>query len=182
MLRSKFRLNDNPIIKLLKKFQKQEQLGIQGYYLWELFRDNKLIEQVSGHNLIVDVGRNAILNIMFCGATQLTQWYAGLISDSGYTGIAAADTMASHAGWTEFTDYSGNRPEWAPEDSSGEILINATPIEYTFTDAGTIKGYFLNSVNTIGGTLGTLWSAALFDSDRTVAISDVARLTLSIEF
>lgn len=131
-------------------------------------------------NTIVNVGKNAILDIMFGGETQITEWFCGLIQDDNYTGIAAADTIASHAGWEEFTGYSDNRKQWEPEAASSQIITNSTPMEFAITSGKTLKGIFIVSNVTKGGTTGTLWSAGLFTSDLSVNNGDTLRITYTL--
>src|SRR5690606_19125557 len=55
-------------------------------------------------NLVTTAGKNHLLDVAFKAGSQITSWYVGLISGSSPT-IAGTDTLASHDGWTEFTDY-----------------------------------------------------------------------------
>ena len=62
----------------------------------------------STHNLVVNEGLQDMNTKYFKGSSYTAAWYLGLITGPGSgTTIAAADTLASHAGWTEFTDYTG---------------------------------------------------------------------------
>ena len=58
-------------------------------------------------NLVTNAGLNHLLDVALSGASQITSWYVGLTD--GTPTPAAADTLASHSGWTEVTDYTGNR-------------------------------------------------------------------------
>ena len=62
-----------------------------------------------GTNLVVgtstdDTCFNNLLNAYLGGDAQTTAWYVGLTDDSPTP--AAGDDSASHAGWTEFTEYT----------------------------------------------------------------------------
>lgn len=129
-------------------------------------------------NGITNQGKNSLLDIMFHAATQITTWYLGLMDNSGYSAEAAADTLASHAGWTEFTSYSGNRKEWTEGAASSQSITNGTPVEFTMSAGGTLKGIFLCSVST--GTSGTLWATAAFGSTVTVSNGDVLKVTYTV--
>lgn len=131
-------------------------------------------------NLNPNVTLDAALDALFHGTTT---WYIGLIEDTGFTGFTAGDTMASHGGWTECTDYDeGTRPEWTEGAASGQAITNSTPIEFTMNASKTIKGFFLTNDNTKGGTTGTLGPCFLFDSgDRSVVDDDVLKITATVE-
>ena len=93
------------------------------------------------------------------------------------TTFAAADTLASHAGWTEFTNYSGARKALtfgtATTANPSVISNTASPSAFTISGAGgTVAGAFLCTVSS--GTSGTLFSEADFQSpgDRVVVSGD----------
>ena len=135
------------------------------------------------HNLVVNQGLQSMVSVYLDGATQITSWYIGLITGPGSsTTIAAADTLASHAGWTEFTNYSGNRKAatfgTATTADPSVIDNTASPASFSITGAGgTVAGAFLASVDT--GTSGTLFSASDFQSpgDRIVVSGDTLNVT-----
>jgi hypothetical protein len=135
------------------------------------------------NNDIVNVGKNDILGTYFSGATQTASanWVIGLISNSGYSALAAADTMASHAGWTEFTGYSqANRVAWGPGSASSQSVTNSTPATFDMNASGTVKGVFVTNNNTKSGTTGTLWATALFASDVPVTNGDQLKVTYTV--
>src|SRR5688572_15093092 len=62
-------------------------------------------------NIVVNQGLNDLLDVTLSGATQDTTWFVGLTD--GTPTVAAADTLASHAGWVEVTAYDEtNRVAW----------------------------------------------------------------------
>jgi hypothetical protein len=62
------------------------------------------------HNLVVNTGLQDMNNKYFKGSTYTAAFYLGLVTGpASATTYAAADTLASHAGWVENTDYSGDR-------------------------------------------------------------------------
>jgi hypothetical protein len=134
-------------------------------------------------NLVVNQGLQDMNTTYFNSGTQVTTWYVGLITGPGSgTTIAAGDTLASHAGWTEFTNYTGNRKAavfaTATTADPSVITNTASPAQFAITGAGgTVAGAFLGSVAT--GTSGVLFSASDFQSpgDRVVVSGDTLNVT-----
>lgn len=139
----------------------------------------------SAPNLVTTVGKNDLLDKYLGGSAYTAAWFCGLISSVSYSALAAGDTMASHAGWTEAGGtnapaYTGNRPALAFAAASAGSKATSSASSFTFTSAGTIKGMFANSVTTKDGTTGILYNAVLFTGgDRTVAISDVVNVSVT---
>ena len=48
-------------------------------------------------NGITTAGINNLFNVYFGATSKAAAWYMGLIASSGYSALAAADTMSSHA-------------------------------------------------------------------------------------
>ena len=96
--------------------------------------------------------------------------YMGLISSVSFSAVAAADTMLSHAGWTEAgstnapTFTSRLAPSFGTATSGAISLTIAT--SFTMTGAGTLEGAFITygtgAVSTLMSTAGTLLSAGVF--------------------
>lgn len=183
-MKENFKLMETNSVQVVKKSPDSDKLELQGRFHVEHWRDGKLLSRKEAKNLVTNVGKNYILDVMFNTGTQIgaASWVMGLIQDGGYTGIAAGDTMASHAGWTEFTGYSqANRPAWGQGAASGQAVTNASPVVFSITTGDTIKGFFIASQNSKGGTTGTLWSAALFTAgDTPVVNGDELRVTYTI--
>ncbi|MBA4019202.1 MAG: hypothetical protein C0483_18710 [Pirellula sp.] len=117
-------------------------------------------------NGITTAGINNLFNVYFGATSKAAAWYMGLIASSGYSALAAGDTMSSHAGWTEETsNYSqATRPQWTPASASGASVSNSSSVDFTITGSVTVKGIFLVDNSTKSGTTGTLWATALFTS------------------
>lgn len=172
---------DRALCYLVKRRGLQDQLKPKGRFYVEHYRNGELLDSYDITNGITNVGKNALLDIMFDGGTQITTWYTGLINASGYTAVAALDTMGSHTGWTEFTSYSqANRVQWNPDAANAQSITNSTLVTFDITSSGTLKGIFITSDNTKSGTTGTLWSTALFSSDVTVANTDQFKIVYSL--
>lgn len=129
------------------------------------------------HNQVKTEGLNHMLGVVFKGSTQVTTWYIGLITAGGTTSTAG-DTLASHAGWTENTSYTGNRVAWDEGSASGGVLTSSTTSDFAMTGTVSIGGIFVCSVNT--GTLGTLWSTADFASSQSLQSGDTLKVTYTL--
>ncbi len=133
-------------------------------------------------NLVTTAGKNLSLDTILAGSAYTAAWYVGLVSSVSYTAIAAADTMASHAGWTEDVSYS-NSTRVTPTFSAASAGSKATSAAAAFTinATATIKGCFMNSVSTKSGTTGTLLSAGLFSGgDKAVASGDTLNVSYTL--
>jgi hypothetical protein len=145
-------------------------------------KDGNLTWEAEKHNLVVNVGLKDMNDKYFSGSAYTATWYLGLITGpSSGTTFAAGDTLASHAGWTEFTNYSGNRGAitfGAATTADPSVITNPSVVAFTITGAGgTVAGAFLASVAT--GTAGILFSESDFQSpgDRVVGAGDVLNAT-----
>jgi hypothetical protein len=135
------------------------------------------------HNLVVNVGLQDMNTKYFAGSSYTAAFFLGLVTGPGSgTTYAAADTLASHAGWTEFTNYSGSRKAvtfgTATTADPSVISNSASPAQFSITGAGgTVAGAFLCNVNS--GTSGLLFSEADFQSpgDRVVVSGDTLNVT-----
>jgi hypothetical protein len=158
--------------------------GGAGVFTIQCFgQDGNLKWEEKNHNLVVNEGLKDMNDKYFSGATYTAAWYLGLITGPGSgTTIAAADTLASHTGWTEYTDYTGNRKAvtfGAATLADPSVISNsAAPNAFVITaPGGTVAGAFLASVDT--GTSGILFSASDFQSpgDRAVVAGDTLSVT-----
>ena len=146
-------------------------------------QDGKLKWEEKNPNLVVNVGLKDMNAKYFSGSTYTAAWYLGLITGPGAsTTIAAADTLSSHAGWTEYSAYTGNRQAvtfgTATTADPSVIDNSGSPNAFVITaPGGTVAGAFLCTVAT--GTVGTLFSASDFQSpgDRAVVAGDTLNVT-----
>lgn len=135
-------------------------------------------------NLVVNVGLQYMAGSALTSTAQITSWYLGLYGAASSNNPSAGDTMGTHGGWTEVTDYSeATRPAatFAAATNANPSVVTNSASKATFTINGTttVGGAFLTSNNTKGGTTGTLFSAADFQSpgDRSVVSGDVLTVT-----
>jgi len=136
------------------------------------------------HNLVVNVGLKDMNDKYFSGSAYTAGWFLGLYGAASSNNPAAGDTMASHAGWTEVTDYTeATRPACtfgAATTADPSVISNSASVAvFSIDDTVTVGGAFLTSNSTKGGTTGTLFSAADFQSpgDRSVVNGDVINVT-----
>jgi len=116
--------------------------------------------------------------------TQITTWYLGLYGARASNTPAAADTMSSHAGWTEVVAYSHATRVAATfvtaTNANPSVVTNsASPATFNINGTTTVGGAFLTSGSAKSGTAGTLFSAADFGApgDRSVVSSDTLSVT-----
>jgi hypothetical protein len=148
-------------------------------------KDGKLKWVDDSKNLVVNVGLQYMAGTALDGSTaRITSWYLGLYGAASSNNPAAGDTMSSHAGWTEVTDYTeATRPAAtfvAATTANPSVVTNsASKAQFTMNATTTVGGAFLTSSNTKSGTTGTLFSAADFNSpgDRSVVSGDVVLVT-----
>lgn len=114
-------------------------------------------------NIVTTEGGNSLLSVGLAGGAQIAAWYIGLTATTPT--VAAGDTMASHAGWTEVQAYSeAARQAFTPGAAAAKSIDNSGSVA-TFTinaDGTVIGGAFLTSDSTKGGATGTLYAAGAF--------------------
>ena len=157
------------------------ELGFSNPFAGLLIRKGKIIQEVYGHNGVTIVGKNHMLDVTFGNATPVTQvdpWYIGLVNNSPAPTFAEADTLASHSGWSEFTDYSGNRQAWDDADAASKVKGASAVSSFTMTGAGVINGIFVAAAAT--GTSGVLWATGSFDSTVTVVSTDILKVSYGV--
>jgi hypothetical protein len=146
-------------------------------------KDGNLKWVAESSNLVVNQGLQDMNTQYFKGVTYSASFFLGLITGpAASTTFAAGDTLATHLGWTEFTDYSGTRKTMtfgtASTADPSVISNTASPASFAITGAGGIvAGAFLCTV--ASGTSGVLFSEADFQSpgDRTVVSGDTLNVT-----
>lgn len=135
------------------------------------------------HNLVVNVGLDDVLDKYFEGSAYTAAHYIGLTD--GTPTVAAADTMVTHAGWVEDQNYTeATRPllDFSGDAVSGQSLSNAANKGvFSINATTTVGGAFINTVNTKGGTTGTLYGAGAFtQGDKPVDNGDTLNVTVTL--
>lgn len=125
-------------------------------------------------NMVVNQGLQNILDVSFMGSAATSAWYLGLTDDTPT--VASTDTMASHAGWVEFTGYNGTRKAWTKVRSDQQLSNTASVATFSVTSVLTIGGAFLSSTAT-GASTVLMAAGAFTGGDRAVATGDTVQLT-----
>jgi hypothetical protein len=173
-----------------------ESVGIEGYYhVVCRDADGNIKWEEEFPNLVNAVGKELMLDTLLSGTSYTTVGpFLGLISGASPT-FAAGDTMASHGGWTEFTNYTvggsavRGTAVFSAATSTGSSPTNVTTktasaITYTITGGGgTVGGCFLvtgsGASSTQGNTSGTLYSAGAFATAKITTSGDTVSVTYS---
>ena len=173
-----------------------ESVGVEGYYhVVCRAADGSIKWQDEFPNLVNAVGKELMLDTLLSGSAYTTVGpFLGLISGASPT-FAAADTMTSHAGWTEFINYTvggsavRGTASFSSATSTGTTPTNVTTktasaITYTITGAGgTVGGCFLvtgsGASSTQNNTSGTLYSAGAFAVAKVTTAGDTVSVTYS---
>jgi hypothetical protein len=196
MFKEKQGFGDSAVATLQANAANAEGLGMAGVYHVEC-RDAqgnlKWTEEFP--NLVNAVGKELMLDTLLKGTSySVTGPFLGLISGSGST-YSASDTMASHGGWTEFTNYTvggsavRGTAVFGSATSTGSTPSNVTTsaaaaITYTITGGGgTVGGCFLvtgsGASSTQSNTGGVLYSAGNFATAKVTTAGDTVSVTYS---
>lgn len=139
-------------------------------------------------NLVTNVGKIDQLDKYFAGSAYTAAFYMGLVDGGTTPTYNAADTAASHAGWTENQNYtSGTRPAASFNAASasgggsgsagtGSKATSGTSFSIN-TNSQTIAGCFIITNSTKGGTTGTLYSVGNLNVSRTAQSGDTLTVT-----
>lgn len=173
-----------------------ETVGMEGHYhVVCRDKDGNVKWEEKFPNLVNAVGKQLMLNTLLAGSSYTTVGpFLGLIGGASPT-FLAADTMASHVGWTEFTNYTvggsavRGTAVFSAATSSGLSPANVTTaaasaITYTITGGGgTVSGCFLvtgsGASSTQSNTSGTLYSAGAFTTAKVTTAGDTVSVTYS---
>ena len=188
---------DSAVVAFNANAGSQETVGVEGsYHVVCRDKDGNIKWEESFPNLVNAVGKELMFNTLLrtSGTYSTVGPFLGLIAGSTPT-FAAADTMASHAGWTEFVNYTvggsavRGTAVFGAASSTGVTPNNVTTcgasaVLYTITGAGgTVGGCFLTTgtgaVNTLSSTAGVLYSAGAFGTPRSTTAGDTVSVTYS---
>lgn len=196
MTKEFFNFGDHAVATMQSNVADTETVGIEGsYHVVCRDADGNVKWEDSFPNLVNAVGKQLMLDTLLSGTAYTTVGpFLGLISGASPT-FAAADTMTSHGGWTEFVNYTvggsavRGTAVFGAASSTGTTPTNvtsktATAITYTITGAGgTVGGCFLvtgsGASSTLNNTSGTLYSAGAFGTAKITTAGDTVSVTYS---
>lgn len=141
----------------------------------------------SFHNLVTGVGLDKLMDACFKTGWQTPVWYIGLVNAAGGPpAYSAADTMAIHAGWAEFTAYEeAARPKFtAGTVAAGTVDNSDARAAFTISQNGTLDGCFLvndKGDGELGPGVGILYGVGAFSGgERVVESGDTLRVTVTL--
>ena len=189
---------DEATIALNANAQSNETVGVEGFYKVEC-RDaaGNLKWEESFPNLVNEVGKELMFDTLLSttGTYTTVGPFLGLISGASPTFGTGTDTNTSHAGWTEFINYTvggsavRGTAVFSASTSTGSTPTNVTTcaaasITYTITGAGgTVGGCFLvtgpGASSTQNNTGGVLYSAGAFAVAKITTAGDTVSVTYS---
>jgi len=188
MFNEKVKSQDTAASSLIAGGSAADSASAKGVYKIQCHdKDGNLKWEDEAPNLVVNGGLQDMNAKYFTGVSYSAAWYLGLYGAAASNNPAAGDTMSSHIGWTEVTDYSqATRPACSfgtPTTANPSVATNsASPATFSINATTTVGGAFLTSNNTKGGSTGTLYSAADFSSpgDRAVVSGDTLSVTYTL--
>jgi hypothetical protein len=177
-MRQKLKVRDKAEAQLEANTLVKVPFKIGGIFDVECYdREDNLKWKESAHNLVVNVGLNHALDVIFHGDTPTNPWYVGL---KGAGSPAAGDTLASHGAWSELFIYDTNlRQEYVENAASSQSIDNVGNVaSFAISGSGTVAGALL--AEDASGTSGVLFCAADFASARGVADGDTLNVTYTV--
>ncbi len=180
---AKSKLNESAQAAVVKSANEDTSVGLGGVFKVTCFDSaGNLKWEDEFHNLVVNVGLQYLNTQFFKGSVYTAAWYLGLVTGPGSgTTYVAGDTLVTHTGWTEFTNYVGTRKAvsfgTATTADPSVIDNSASPAQFVINGAGgTVAGAFLSTA--ASGTSGTLFSEGDFTGgDKIVASGDTVNVT-----
>lgn len=156
-----------------------QSIGAEGVYSIKCYDANgNLRWEENVHNLITYAGMFRLLNTYFTGVNYTATWYIGYIAATPAPTLSYADTLTSHAGWTESSRSRTNYPASSVGIFSGAgtsyAQFNSVIGGFSGASTITIAGVFLA---TSANNFGTLFSESLFANARTIYAGDTFSLT-----
>lgn len=132
-------------------------------------------------NLVTTAGLNDSLDKHFKGSTYTAAWFVGLTQ--GSPTFNAADTAASHAGWTESTTYSESVRQTLTlgSVSAGSVDNSASKAVFSINGTATVGGAFVTTLNTKSGSTGVLYGGGAFSGgNRSLLSGDSLSITITL--
>lgn len=177
--------NDGFSYRLDRKRKLSDSCEPSGFFLLTVTRKGKIIHEEVFKNASTTQGKNYLLDAGFRNTGTTALWYISLVDKASFSTFALADTSASHGGWIEFQDYTeAVRQTWVKSAASGGIMSASSAAQFTIAAVAPstfLKGAFITSLNTKGGTTGFLWATGQFAEDIPIQEDDILNLTYFIQ-
>lgn len=156
---------------------------------FDRFGRPKWVEEIP--NLVTNEGLDDLLTKYLKGSAYTAAWYVGLIDNASFGAVAAGDTAAKISltanspttnDWQEADDYSESvRQTLTLGSVSGQSVNNvASKAVYSINGTVTVKGAFIASSSTKGGTSGVLYGEAAFSTARDLLSGDTLNVTCTL--
>lgn len=132
-------------------------------------------------NLVTNEGLNDQLSKYYKGSAYTAAFFLGLASATPI--FSAADVMATHAGWSEITDYSESVRQTLTLGAVAAQAVNNSASKAVFTANAnvTLGGVFITTNSTKGGTIGLLIAGGAFTGgNQSVGATDTVSVTCSL--
>lgn len=191
------KFGDSAVVSVQTKAVGNETVGMEGvYHVVCRDSDGNVKWEENAPNLVNAVGKELMLDTLLSGVSySVAGPYLGLIATTSPTFGTGSDTMTSHGGWTEFTNYTvggsavRGTAAFGAASSAGSTPSNVTTctasaITYTITGlGGNVTGCFLvtgpGASATLSNTGGVLYSAGAFGTPKAVTAGDTVSVTYS---
>jgi hypothetical protein len=179
MQSEKIKLTETSDVSISKSTDMNEVIGVTGHYDVQCVGPDGQVKWIDSiENLVVTVGKNDLLDKYFAGSAYTAAWYMGLVDGASSPTYAAGDTLASHAGWTESTAYSGTNRATVAWNSASAGSKASTATSFSINATATIAGALLTVTQVRATTTGVLYSAGSFSGgNRSVANGDTLNVT-----
>lgn len=179
MQSEKIKLAETSDVSISKSTDMMETIGVTGYYNVQCVGPDGHVKWTDSiENLVVTVGKNDLLDKYFAGSAYTAAWYMGLVDGASTPTYAAGDTLASHAGWTESTAYSGTDRATVAWNAASAGSKASTATSFSINATATIAGALLTVTQLRATTTGILYSAGSFSGgNRSVVNGDTLNVT-----
>ena len=165
-------IQDKVDAQVLKSDALNEGIGITGSYdVACIGADGQVKWTDTIKNLVVTAGRNDLLDKYFAGSAYTAAWYMGLVDGATSPTYAATDTLATHAGWTEFTSYSGSNRITVSWNAASAGSKATTSTSFSISGSGTVAGALMTVTQAKATTTGVLYSAGNFTGGSRAVVS-----------
>jgi hypothetical protein len=157
-------------------------MKFSGLFTYDVYERDFLVSRGYIPNGLAKVGIHSLFDTYFRNGTPAASWYIGLIDEASFTTLNEDDTMSSHSGWIEIeSEYDeAARPAWSPDGAASKTIANSIKAQFTFNATANVKGMFMTSVNTKGGTTGVLWSTGVLSGIQVIQPGQILKAYYSL--